>query len=411
MKFATNLNLNWTTLGFVIALATMLCRPLPAQTGTNQTTQPQIDSTNIQLQIALLGDVDPTTRQKAQAELRRMGAAAIDELDKAAKFETTLDYETQTAAVKILESIKDEIALEETNKFVHGKTTLLGWDAFKEFAGDTPESRSLFRDIYLRNRSELTKAMRPSSDGNLISYLQLSRLFASPDLEQVCFGMFLLARQQIQQNTAQSESELPLLRGRHSEKQLEDLLRALTRPTSPLTKLRTNIKPSAKLVRAIIETAPQEHPILQLKLALVQQFNSPEIGPLLVEFAKPKTPSVVRALAIAHAIKIGDAETFTPLKSYLNDNTVVGQFLTGDAEIADPTSKNEPTDQLVSEVRIRDIVLLGDLRLNGKAHADFGFDPEAVNISTNVVDIKRAGFTNDLDRKNAFKLYQPSSQP
>ena len=51
---------------------------------------------------------------------------------------------------------------------------------------------------------------------------------------------------------------------------------------------------------------------------------------MLVDFAIPENPTVVRAMAIAHAIKIGDAKTFADLRPYINDDTVVGQFLTAD---------------------------------------------------------------------------------
>ena len=298
-----------------IALATIFCRPLVAQIDTEQLAQAKVDPEIIQREISRLGDTNPTIRLAAQGKLLQFGAAAVKELENAAEFKTTLDYETQVAAARILESIQESIAIDETNKFVNGKTTLESWPAFAKFVGDSPESRSLFRDIYLRNRSELARALRPTADGNLVSYGELKDLFESPDLAQACFGMFLLARQQTLQNEAQSNSEIPFLADRPSEIQLENLLSAIARPTSPVTKLRTEISPVTLLVRAIIETAPREHPALRSKLYLVEQINSPEIGPLLIKFAAPENPTVIRAMAISHAIKIGDAQTLRSISA------------------------------------------------------------------------------------------------
>ena len=197
---------------------------------------------------------------------------------------------------------------------------------------------------------------------------------------------------------------------RPSELQLGHLLSSCVRQTSPLTNLRSNIGPVASLVRAVIETAPKEHPILGYKLSLLQQIKSPEISPLLVEFAAPEKPTVIRALAIAHAIKIGDAETFVKLQNYLNDDTVVGQFLIGNTAGAQAPTEDKPTRQQISEVQIRDIVLLGNLQLAGQAPSDFGFTAEAINAGGNKIDIKRAGFANDEDRKQAFERYRSASE-
>ena len=345
-----------------IALITIFCRPLLAQIDTTSPTQTTVDPATIQRQISRLGDTDPAIRLAAQAELLRFGTAAVNELEKAAKFKTTLDYETQLAAARILESIQDAIAIEETEKFIRGKTTLEGWPAFVEFTGDSPESRSLFRDIYLRSRSELEKALRPTDDGNLVSYEQLRKLFDSPDLSQVCFGMFLLARQQTLQRAAQNASALPLLPERPSTIQLENLFDSVARTSSPLAKLRTEIEPVTLLVRAIIETTPPEHSVLNSKLNLVEQIDSPEIGPVLIQLAAPTNPTIVRALAIAHAIKIGDAKNFAQLRPYLNDDSIVGKFLTADTQLASPSSKDDPANRSVNEVQVRDIVLLGTLQ-------------------------------------------------
>ena len=399
----------FSAFALVTVFVALFCRPLAAQVDTNQPTQTEVDPANIERQISRLGDADPSIRLAAQAELLRLGAAAIGGLEKAATFKTTLDYETQIAATKILASIRDTVAIEKTDKFIQGKATLTGWPAFEKSVGDSPESRSLFRDIYLRNRTEITKALRPTADGNLVSYDELRPLLESPDLEQVCWGMFLLARQQKLQNEAQRKSELPLLPERLSKMELEQLLNTLALPTSPLTKLRTEIVPVTLLVRAIIETAPPEHPVISAKLNLVSQINSPEIGALLVQFATPENPIVVRALAITHAIKIGDAKNFAQFQPYLNDDTVIGKFL-ANSEFAEQASNDEPADRAINEVQVRDLVLLGNLRLADKAHTDFGFNLEAVNMSNNKIDIRRAGFANNKDREQAFERYQSSTQ-
>jgi len=388
-----------------IVMLALYCRPLPAQTGADQSTQPQVEPATIQSAISRLGDAAPSIRQNAQEKLRQIGPAAIEELEKAAKFETTLDYETQIAAAKILELIREKIAIEETDKFVRGETSLLGWQAFAKFTGDNPESRSLFRDIYLKNQPAITNAIRPDTK-NAVSYGLLRELFESSNLEQVCLGMFLLAHQQTEQNAAHSDTEPTFLHDRPSELQLAHLLSSCARQTSPLSKLRTNVTPVALLVRAVIETAPKEQLVLNRKLELMQVIKSPAIGPLLIKFAAPENPTVVRALTIAHAIKIGDADTFGRLQTYLNDDTVVGQYLKPNTA----ETKDEPASQLIIEVQIRDIVLLGNLQLAGETPTDFGFPPEAINAGGNKVDIKRTGFSSDKDRKQAFERFQSSKQ-
>ena len=384
-----------------LTLITVVCRPLLAQTETKQLTE---DPTAIQLAISQLGDTDPSVRKKAQVELQQFGAAAVDELKKAAKFETTLDYETQIAAAGILESIEETMAIEQTNKFVLGEATLPGWQDFEKFAGDSPESRSLFRDIYLKNRSELAKALDPAVD-HVVGYTQLKTLFESTELKQLCLGMFLLAHQQTRQNAAENS----FLLERPSELQMGHLLNLPTLRTSPLAKLRSNIGPVALLTLAVIETAPKEYRILNRKIALLQQVNSPEVGPLLVEFATSEKPTVVRALAIAHAFKIGDAKNFDRLKEFLTDDTVVGQFLSTDKSVTKPLGKNGSARPPVIEVQIRDIVLLGNVLIAEKDHTDFGFSPAAVN-SAGYVNIKQAGFLDNEARTKAFERYQPLNQ-
>ena len=404
---AANKNSVRNALTIAIALVLICCATLGAQNATEQSTQTKVDPETIKQLIALLGDPTPSIRRNAKAELIRIGSVATSELEKASKFETTLDHEIQITAAEILETFQDTIAVRETDKFVRGSGTLPGWQAFEKITGDTPVSRSLFRDIYLQNRLELERAFGPSPANT--RYHQFTVLFESTDLEQVCFGMFLLARQQSQQSAARNTGASETLREGLSKKQLVVLLSLLARSTSPILKVRNNAAPVALLVKAVIETAPKEHLILNSKISLIQKINAPEIGPLLVKFAEPEYPAVVRSLAIAHAIKIGDADTFSQFNPYLSDSTVVGQFLVVPPEAKTPQANDKRNKQVISEVQIRDLCLLGKLRIAGEAHADFGFNPAAVNSSNNQVGIKGAGFITKEARDKAFERYQRSN--
>jgi len=143
----------------------------------------------------LLGDVDPIVRKNAKAAIENFGNTAISELTKAANFETTKDYETQIMAAKILATLQNTIALKEAEKFSRGERELKGWPVFIKFTGDTPESRLIFRDIYLQNHEELLRATGlPTPDNkrkHTASFSQLNNLFESPDLTQVCRWTFI----------------------------------------------------------------------------------------------------------------------------------------------------------------------------------------------------------------------------
>ena len=391
----------------VISLITLTTcnRPLLAQTEVTQPLTSQADTEAIRREILLLGDPDPTIRKNARTAVENFGNAAMSELKKAAKFETTKDYETQIVAVKILANLQNAIALKKADKFVRGEKELEGWPAFKKLTEDSPESRSLFRDIYLRNRKELILAISPPAFGTdrkyVVSYTQLKNLFESSDLAQVCFGMFLLARKQ----NGQEPAGLQAIHAGPSLIQINHLFNTLASKNSPLAKLNNQDLAPAMLVRAIIESAPQAPQILTSKISLIQQIKSKEISPLLINFAAPENPTVIRMQVIEHAIKIGDKDAFKKLNTYLNDTTEVGKYLIS----PDNAPASQSSKQLISQVQIRDLILLGNLRLNKQDHTEFGFRPEAIHKSTNKFDVKQAGFANNETREEAFKRFRSTA--
>ena len=396
----------------VIGLITLTTcnRPLLAQTEVAQPLTSQADTEAIRREILLLGAPDPTIRKNARTTVENFGNAAISELKKAAKFETTKDYETQIVAAKILANLQHAIALKETDKFVRGEKELEGWPAFKKLTEDSLESRSLFRDIYLRNRKELLLTTSPPVPGTnrkyAASYAQLKNLFESSDLTQVCFGMFLLAHKQNEQESAETNTGLQAIHAGPSLIQIKHLFGMLAAKRSPLAKLNNQDVAPAMLVRAIIESAPQAPQILTSKISLIQQIKSKEISPLLINFATPENPTVIRMQAIEHVIKIGDKDAFKKLNTYLNDTTEVGKYLISPDNNA-PASQSPK--RLISQVQIRDLILLGNLRLNKQDHTEFGFRPEAIHQSTNKFDVKQAGFVNNETREKAFKRFRSTA--
>ena len=68
---------------------------IAAQPVADQPLHTQATLQSIKNIISLLGHADPKVRRDARTELEQLGAAAISELEKAAKFESTNDYETQ----------------------------------------------------------------------------------------------------------------------------------------------------------------------------------------------------------------------------------------------------------------------------------------------------------------------------
>ena len=399
------------TLSIVIGLIilTTYNQPLLAQTEVTQPVTSQADTEAIRREILLLGDTDPTVRKNARAAVENFGNAAINELKKAVKFETTKDYETQIVAAKILANLQHAIALKEADKFVRGEKELEGWPAFKNLTEDTPESRSLFRDIYLQNHKELLLATSPPVPGTnrkyAASYTQLKNLFESSDLTQVCFGMFLLARKQNEQESTGTNTGLQAIHVGPSLIQIKHLFDTLAAKRSPLAKLNNQGLAPVMLVRAIIESAPQAPQILTSKISLIQQIKSKEISPLLITFAAPENPTVIRVQAIEHAIKIGDKDAFKKLNTYLDDTTEVGKYLVS----PDDAPASQRPKQQISLVQIRDLILLGNLRLNKQDHAEFGFRPEAIHKSTNKFNVKQAGFVNNEMREEAFKRFRSTA--
>lgn len=400
------------TLAMVIGLTISFTsnQPLLAQTDTAQSLNNQADTAAIKRAIQRLGDTDPTVRKNAKADVEKFGEAAIAELEKAAKFETTLDYETQVTAAKILAALQDQIAVQESEKFVSGESTLPGWPAFKELTTDTPESRSLFRDIYLRNHKELIRATTPSlSDTDrkhTAGYSKLKDLFESSDLTQVCFGLFLLTRQQTDPDSAQANAGVQAIRSGPSLVQMTYLFRTLANQNSPLAKQTDKAPTIALLLKAFIESAPQAPQLMSSKILLIQQIKSKEISPLLLDLAAPENPTAIRVKVIEHAIKIADKGTMENLNRYLNDKTEVGKFLVlAPKNAATPRSK-----QLISQVQIRDLILLGNLRLAEQDHTEFGFSAKAIETINNKIDIKKAGFVDNDTRENAFERFLANQQ-
>ena len=111
-------------------------------------------------------------------------------------------------------------------------------------------------------------------------------------------------------------------------------------------------------------------------------------------------------MAIAHAIKTSDDNTFNQFNTYLSDTTVIGRYLAAQPNF-DRAKNDKPT---IMEVQIRDLILLGNLRLTGKNYTEFGFDSKAVNVANNEVDIKLAGFINNEARETAFERYRQINQ-
>ncbi len=379
------------------------CEPLSAQTNSQPN---QTDTAAIKHAILLLGDVDPTVRKNAKAEIESFGPAAISELAKAAKLETTADYEIQIAATTILATLKEAKVVKETDNFVRGEAMLPGWEAFKELTQDSAESRSLFSEIYLKNRQELIRATNPPTPGAArnyqTSYSTLKGLFESPDLAQVCFGMFLLARQQNQPTSADASEGVSAIRVGPSTQQIKFLFGTLSTQKSPIAKLRGKGQTAVLLVRAIIESAPQTPQLLSYNLALIRQIKSTEISPLLLDLAEPQNPTSIRAQAIEHAITLGDKTTFEKLNRYLDDKTEVGKYLTAAPK---DTPAGQRAKQQISIVQIRDLILLGNLRLTKQDHTEFGFTPQAINTSQSKIDIKKAGFVKNEAREKAFERF------
>ena len=384
-------------------------QPLLAQTEVAQPLTSQADTEAIKREILLLGDVDPIVRKNAKAAIENFGNTAISELTKAANFETTKDYETQIMAAKILATLQNTIALKEAEKFSRGERELKGWPVFIKFTGDTPESRLIFRDIYLQNHEELLRATGlPTPDNkrkHTASFSQLNNLFESPDLTQVCFGMFLLALKQNEQETAEANSEALTMPVGLSLRQTKHLFSTLAMKKSPLTKLNSSDLTPTMLIQAIIESAPQAPQLLGNKISLIQLIKSKEISPLLLDFAAPENPTVIRAQAIGHAFKINDKDAFKKLNIYLNDTTEVGKYLVP----PDGKPNNQQSKQLISQVQIRDLVLLGNLQLNEQDHTEFGFRAKAVR-TTNELNVKQAGFVNNQTREEAFKRFRSTAR-
>jgi len=390
----------------LMILATCYGQPLLAQTEVAQPLTNQTDRDAIKREILLLGDPDPTVRKNAKAAIESFGNTAISELRRAAKFETTNDYETQIMAAKILATIENAIALKEADKFVTGEKELAGWPAFKELTGDTPEIRLLFQDIYLQNRNELLRATSPPASGTdqkyNVSYTQLKQLIESSDLVQVCFGMFLLARKQNEQETVEANAGIQSVRIGPSLEQMKFLFSTLAQRNSPLAQLDVQDRGPAMLVRAIIESAPQAPQLLANKISLIKQIKSKEISPLVLKFATPENPTAIRAQVIEHAFEIADQDTIEKLNVYLNDTTEVGKYLVlppGEAPI------DQQPKRLISQVQIRDLVLLGNLRLNKRAITEFGFSADAID-TTNKFNVKQAGFVDNQTREKAFERFR-----
>ena len=383
-------------------------QPIAAQPVADQPLHTQATLQSIKNNISLLGHADPKVRRDARTELEQLGAAAISELEKAAKFESTNDYETQITAVDILRTLRNSIAIEAADKFVRGEGALIGWPAFEKFVGDTLESRSIFRNVYLHNRVELENAIRstaaPSTTReNTSGYFQLKALIESPEQPKVHFGMFLLAKQLSELKSAQSDDESASLNTMFTKQQLGHLLNVLTNKNSLQTKAPS---PIALLVRSIIENTPAEYRLLNNQILLIKKFDSPEFQPLLTELAAKEKPTVVRAMAIAHAIKTSDDNTFNQFNTYLSDTTVIGRYLAIQPKY--DSAKNDKPD--IIEVQIRDLILLGNLRHAGENHTEFGFDSQAFNTTNNEVDIKLAGFINNEAREKAFERYRQINQ-
>ena len=376
---------------------------IAAQPVADQPLHTQASLQSIKENIALLGHTDPKVRRNARTELEQLGTAAINELEKAAKFESTSDYETQITAADILRTLQNSLAIKAADKFVHGEGTLNGWPTFKKFVGDTLESRSIFRNVYLRNRVELENAIRSTAPSeNTTGYFQLKALFESPEQPKVHFGMFLLAKQLTELKSAQRNNESTSLNAILTKQQLEYLFNLITKNISLQTKTPSSI---VLLVRSIIENTPEEYPLLNKQVLLLQKFDSPELHPLLAELAAKENPTVVRAMAIAHAIKVNN-NTFEQFNSHLNDTTVIGRYLAAQPNF-DRAKNDKPA---IMEVQIRDLILLGNLRLAGKNYTEFGFDSKAVNVANNEVDIKLAGFINNEARERAFERYGQINQ-
>lgn len=357
--------------------------------------------TEIQGAIQQLGSGDSEQRSAAEIELRKFAELAISELDKAAQFETTLDHEVQLRAVELLRTLRESQAKAVAEQFIAGKATLTGWPEFNAICGNDEASRELYHDIHTRYAKQIETSIRQPQN---LTHVELTNLFGSRDRERIAMGLFLLTH-----SNKRSASTVP-------KQQIEVLARNLLGNAGQFLKAKQKHQSSmVRLVCAFLESSPKLAPAR--KLALLITIEHPLVDLQLLELADPKFPPLVRAIAIANLSNNAAPSTLTRLEQHFDDTTSVGKYLIdvqpqkGSRPSRDqPNAPTPVTRQTVAEVQIRDLCLLAGLRIAKKTPTDFGFPANALGKSPAKIDIKKAGFADDITRKKAFKLWYQTQE-
>lgn len=368
---------------------------------------------SIQDAIQLLGDPDPAKRLAARNKIVKFAKLAIPELEKAARFETTLDHEIQSQALELVALLRKSQAKGLAAKFVDGTETLTGWPEFASVCGDSRQSRELYQDIYLKYESQIKRII---SQPKNLTYPEISVLFKSRNREQTALGLFLY--------TYSARKTDGNFATKMQQQQLEGLVGSLLGNAAELFKPKKQHRlPMIQLVCSFFDSAPELLPAR--KLSILRTIEHPLVDAQLLKLTDRNFPPIVRAMAMASLSGQDAPAVVKQLEKYLDDETFVGEFLvdaglpaasnakdrsSGNRSTGNSDNEAELKKLVIAKVQIRDISLLASLRITKKKHTDFGFCDKAISNGQPRIDIKRAGFSDDASRRKAFKLWRETRE-
>jgi hypothetical protein len=331
--------------------------------------------------VQQLGDDSFAAREQASRELKRLGLAARDVLLEGAK---DSDLEVQRRCQILLPAILEADRQERLKAFIADKEgkhehDLPGLKRFRTVAGSDAAARQLFVDMTKADVGLLRREGRdPQKTGEMCaSQCQnlYQRLFQQPGRPALTVAdlasLFLVA--------GDSRVEVPL----QSRYMMFNLLHqpaarnALT--TSP------NV-PFKKIVLAWMEAQLNDTNAQQQVFYLLTNLDMKEGVDLALKVLRDKKAApFTLAGAMTVVGKLGGKEHVNILKGFLEDKTVVGNFMVNRAQ---------------GTTQLRDVALAMLVHITGQSHGDYGFvfvhNQPALKFHANFL-----GFGSDEERNKA----------
>jgi len=338
--------------------------------------------------VRKLSDESFAVREKAQAELLKLGIAAEPALRKGL---TDADPQIRDISRQLLDRVTEATRKARLQAFLDDKDDrlnppLAGWKRFAALAGNGPTERKRFLELYRGAEQTLEEL---EQDPKKAAKTLDARVTRAREMLLTSSSEAALVRELSSLLFLASDPRMPLDAAVYGR--ICGVLTILAERTIVVKAFRGD--PLArKLARAfLVDRSEPATRVQALTAALGLELT--ETGNWALQLALAKdTPGAVRGWAVLLAGKVGGKESLVRLEPLLQDHTVVGT-----CKLSDSTLNAE----------LGDVTLAVLIHASGQKEADYGFPYlQAIPGLKTLPSPERLGFADAPTRQAAFKKWQ-----